>query len=1124
IDLPLIGDQLKDLANLIDPQGSGEKGLLDVKSAITAALGGSNPLEGLADADAVVTAINNLASDLDTALGGGVTVTGDVECKGGDCSGKSIADVEGVSFDVSLGESISETAGDFDIGIPGLGLTSDQGGVGIAGGWSLDLGFGISRADGFYIKTGTPADGPELDINATVTLPPTIDGLLGFLEIKIFDGHPTDVCSAGKKEGCTPTGVTQEAASTFGPQFFIDLKDPDADGRLTFGEMSQGPSFGELFEYDLTATADVNLHIETQIKGGGDLPRLFTDLFIDWSWALSDQLDPDGVGLVAPTIKLDNVYLDAGTFLGEFLGPIVRDVQKYTKPLDPIIDQLTTPIPVLSDFAGEPVTLLTLAEVFGPADNKYDLIFDLIKLVDFVNGINANSDLLLINIGEALGGLGFDLDAAKLRQGSLPASDARSVFDQSQLASIDSAGSLLTKIDGKTGDASKSGIKSAGGLSEIGLTFPFLDEPSQLMGLLFGQDVDLVVFRPKPLEFGFSYSQKFGPIWAVPPVFVEIGGSASITGRFGVGYDTQGLREVLFEGAGGGALLNGLFLVDVDANGVDVNELEFEGRLFANAQVSVLIFSAGAEGSIFTTIGIDIVDPNSDGKLKFAEARDILVATGNPLCLFSLNGNFGVAIDVFAEVDLFFWSKKWTKTLAEIILYKFEVECDFNKEPTLASSGNYDLDQHLNGLGDGTSALETVLMLNLGARRAERGAGTIGINTAEEEFVVKKELDNSLTVSAFGIDTNYPGPWDGVFLDMADGAPGDPEDRRDVITFADNVVGGENETVAGSTEYNRCGNATDDDNDGAVNDGCPVADEFDAPESGTDCDNATDDDGDGRINEGCPKVEVAIPFDLSVVALNGSDGPDQITGGHGGHYIETGAGNDQVTTKEGNDKVVAGTGNDQVGTGDGDDVIIGGPNDAGGAEDDDTLDGGPGADGIDGGAGSDVINGGLTIPAQPEQNILEQPDGIDTINGGPGDDEIDGGPGNDVLNGDGGSDRISGDIGNDTINGGNETSTCDANGNGRSLGDVLVGGPGSDTIHGNGGDDVIIGGNLTAGDDDTGDTLLDGDGGCDLILGDNGEFTDPENPYSFVIPTDGVGGNDAIEGGSGADELHGQVG
>jgi hypothetical protein len=51
------------------------------------------------------------------------------------------------------------------------------------------------------------------------------------------------------------------------------------------------------------------------------------------------------------------------------------------------------------------------------------------------------------------------------------------------------------------------------------------------------------------------------------------------------------------------------------------------------------------------------------------------------------------------------------------------------------------------------------------------------------------------------------------------------------------------------TNLQRCTNATDDDADGRVNDGCPTIGTAESQ-----CTDAADDDGDGRVNDGCPAV------------------------------------------------------------------------------------------------------------------------------------------------------------------------------------------------------------------------------------------------------------------------------
>src|SRR6185369_6294752 len=49
----------------------------------------------------------------------------------------------------------------------------------------------------------------------------------------------------------------------------------------------------------------------------------------------------------------------------------------------------------------------------------------------------------------------------------------------------------------------------------------------------------------------------------------------------------------------------------------------------------------------------------------------------------------------------------------------------------------------------------------------------------------------------------------------------------------------------------QCDNATDDDGDGVVNDGCPAVG---TAELVLQCNDAADNDGDGAVNDGCPPI------------------------------------------------------------------------------------------------------------------------------------------------------------------------------------------------------------------------------------------------------------------------------
>ena len=86
-------------------------------------------------------------------------------------------------------------------------------------------------------------------------------------------------------------------------------------------------------------------------------------------------------------MKFDNVTLDAGKFFGDALKPYLQQIVDATKPLQPIIDTIFTPMPVISDLSkaagGDEVTIATLAEKFNtlPGGAKIKPFLDAIKTV-----------------------------------------------------------------------------------------------------------------------------------------------------------------------------------------------------------------------------------------------------------------------------------------------------------------------------------------------------------------------------------------------------------------------------------------------------------------------------------------------------------------------------------------------------------------------------------------------------------------------------------------------------------------------------------------------------------------------------------------------------------------------
>ena len=166
---------------------------------------------------------------------------------------------------------------------------------------------------------------------------------------------------------------------------------------------------------------------------------------------------------------------------------------------------------------------------------------------------------------------------------------------------------------------------------------------------------------------GFSYN--FPPIMVGPvPITIGVGGSVTVKGRFAVGYDTSGLRKVL-SGGSGTYLFDGIFVDDLDINGVDVPEVSFIGEVYTQAAVTVVIASAGIVAGLRITVDLNLNDsPEPDGKLRIEEIFNKLQ---NPICLFDVSGKLEAFIKAFVELNLFITSLRFDFTILELELLNF---------------------------------------------------------------------------------------------------------------------------------------------------------------------------------------------------------------------------------------------------------------------------------------------------------------------------------------------------------------------------------------------------------------------------------------------------------------------
>lgn len=1073
--LPLIGDALDAGADVAGELQTLTQGLVDLLDPIVSQVSEPND---------VIPLLQNMVYDnvphdfLKKPNGDPIEAATDIEvyldCGDGladSCAdGASLLTMKDLRVVFAIGQTAT-TALPFDLGLDGVPLRL-AGTLAPSVGWSFVIDLGLSRETGPYIGVGKPLPSSgrpdaELTLQADIgfgedagacsavmsdPLSPLsndtgsiiegdwsgdrcLGGQLAFLGVQVRDGNNGAAGEADTKSHATVRvglDVSNGSESTL--------------GLTNIGDVKLQPVVG--------IDTALNLRFRTGIVGGQDagFPELVGTFHMAWAWN-------KGEAVTAPTVGFDDIHLNLQPLLGKFIEPIANEVRKITGPFKPVIDTLTAPIPVVSDLAelvGQPpVTLLGLMQAIS--GNDLTLIQSLAAFIQFINDPKVAEGYIPL---DGLGGGGFNINGAKARLAQGPTEAAKLV--QGARAA---AGSLL-KINPKsaTGGTTASTMGTAaakpapvtkaalpGTFGVPGLTFPFIDNPSSIFGLMMGQDITLVRYDVGPLQATAGFSYNFPPIMVGPiPIAIGVGGSVTVKGRFVIGYDTSGLRKVL-SGGSGMYLFDGIFLDDLDINGVDVPEVSFIGEVYAQAGVSIGIASAGIVAGLRITVDLNLDDsPSPDGKLHIEEIFNKL---SNPICLFDVAGSLTAFIKAYVEINLFITSFRYDFTLLELELLKFSGKCTPPK-PELA---------HFDG---------SVLVLNVGLDATKRN---VDEENEDEEMTVRPAGHDRYSVTGFGLHQTFgPGAeFNGPAITAVRAVGGNGDDKFQMLPGADETNpeagGGVDTSIPFTVQAFLYGEG---DNDVLVG-----GDADDTLQGGN---------GNDRVQGG--KGVDHIDGGADVDTLNGDPGNDIITGGAGDDQIQTGSGDDWADGGDGNDLLQGGPGTDKD--------LKQFPDATDG---NDTLIGGPGIDTVDGGLGDDHVYGDAETPITtlascqadaalpvPVVDVFYD----DKVNGGIGTDVVVGGLGNDELYGGAGNDAVCGNQGNDKLDG-------DQNGDpkagipgddmvaGGSGADVAVGGEANDLVTGDGGADSVDG---QAGNDDviggTGRDLVRGGDGRDIIAGD----------------------------------------
>lgn len=476
-------------------------------------------------------------------------------------------------------------------------------------------------------------------------------------------------------------------AAVFGSDFKLDaiigglleatatnLGQSRMQGTVSFGivnDPTNGPTItGPSFDGEAVANFHLQLGLDPDLHAPLN-PQLGADLNIDWKFG--DSQHPvsflpgaDYAGASFQNFSFDNVYFDIGASIPSFFQPIITSIQKYTKPLQPVLDFFDTELPIVNEFGVHKHFRDLLGTLPAGLGNALDAI-------ELINGLNFNSQsksvvvhfgsfrvgsndesLLLRDVSKNLVDLGTDLAGqvadiipdGLIEEGEDALKEALGGIDDPNLQEF-------LKADEVTNQFPLVGSHG----TPVGIRFPAFEDPeNSIFKMLLGRDADLFTYRMPEFRYPLSAELYFG----VPGVLgLVLKGSITPVINLSVGYDTKGLRnavsDLIDHPQSSAADLAGTVVRDIfhgfyfnnDSPGTfsDPTGIYLSGHLDLTAEVAVV----GIGGGITLNGAVNLAPSlNKDGTR--ARLDDIVSTLFDGGTVFQASGDISAHADVSLEV------------------------------------------------------------------------------------------------------------------------------------------------------------------------------------------------------------------------------------------------------------------------------------------------------------------------------------------------------------------------------------------------------------------------------------------------------------------------------------------
>ncbi|WP_341882713.1 LamG-like jellyroll fold domain-containing protein [Synechococcus sp. UW140] len=589
-----------------------------------------------------------------------------------------------------------------DFGIPAFGFQTN-GAIDGTFDYSAVLAMGIDINNGFYLDI----ENTTFEANYITGLSDdfSLTGGLGYLQLDAVNKPSPHTDSNGDPvDGLTDesTGMNANFTLTLSSPYEDDETGPFTDASKVDVPKLLSTDFSDLFEYSFTGDAALSLGVTTSAGGSSVIPSFSFDLssimpLFDYTNKPEEPEEPEQPNQQEEesNIFFDNIELDMGSFVTGFIRPSIAAIDGILKPIYPIINALYADTYVFSK--------LGIAGVFDDnndgkastielAQFTADLIAKLspgnpkaLELVQSIEDTIAFCDTLkgVIDLMGELNSMSKD-ESFTIDFGSYtlpnfkassdnPADSASNKNVDNQAGTLASSQSTSAAASSKTGRGAKLS-KAFNDLKDLGFSIPLIENPANIIKLLFGQNVDLFTWQLPDTGLSSSVEKVF-PIYGA--LYGVMRGGYGMSTDLSFGFDTAGIQQWSRDGF---KLQDSYKALDGFYIATGSPQLTFEALMEAGLGVGGNGIRADITGGLLGTAEFELLDPGgvsgtSDGKLRGSE---IAANITTPLNLFQLTGQIAAVLNTTVQVGIdagayTYWATVWRQRLATIPIFKFGI-------------------------------------------------------------------------------------------------------------------------------------------------------------------------------------------------------------------------------------------------------------------------------------------------------------------------------------------------------------------------------------------------------------------------------------------------------------------